>query len=52
MQGLEKFIVKNDDDGAADADGDGKLDEIEEVKAVLWENHHLLYMVLDQQSIA
>ena len=46
-QGLEKYIVTYDDEGAVDEDGDGVADEIEEVRSVLWENHHLLYMIFD-----
>jgi hypothetical protein len=47
QSGLAAFILRNDDDGAADADGDGRPDEIDEVRDVLWEHHQLLTMVFD-----
>lgn len=44
---LSIFIVRNDDDGGADADGDGRPDEIDEVRDVVWEHHQLLTTVFD-----
>ena len=39
--GVAKLIVKSDDEGAADVDGDGIADEIAEVMEVMWEYHSL-----------
>ena len=47
LSALDKFIARNDDDHGADADGDGRMDEIDEVRDVLWEYHELLTMVFD-----
>lgn len=44
---LARFIVTHDDDGMADVDEDGILDEIADVERALWENHRLVYMIFD-----
>eukprot|EP00962_Isochrysis_galbana_P030622 scaffold9933_cov125-Isochrysis_galbana.AAC.4 len=41
------FILRHDDDREADGDGDGRPDEIDEVRDVLWEHYELLTMVFD-----
>ena len=46
--GLQKFIVKNDDDDAgADADGDGMPDEVEEVLQVLYAHRSTFFRLFD-----
>ena len=42
---MGKFIMRNDDQGRSDADGDGTPDEIQEVQAVLWEFHDLIFVL-------
>ena len=47
VQKIETLIVKADDDGAADADGDGTLDEVEDTRSVLWDFHDLYFAIFD-----
>ena len=42
---MANFIMRNDDHGDRDADGDGTADEIQEVQAVLWEFHDLIFVL-------
>lgn len=37
--GIVKTIIAYDDDAAIDEDGDGVLDEIQEVETILWQNY-------------
>ena len=43
--GLAKLVSQVDDNGDVDLDGDGLSDELQEVMAVLWDWHDMLYMV-------
>lgn len=43
--GLAKLVAKADDDGDLDLNGDGESDELEEVYAVLWDWHDLIFLV-------
>ena len=45
--GFERFLMKMDDDGGLDEDGDGISDEVQEVEQVLWEHHNLIYHIFD-----
>ena len=45
--GLEKLIMKRDDEAGQDNDGDGICDEVEEVQESLWDCHDLLAQVFD-----
>jgi hypothetical protein len=45
--GLEKVILKADDDDAVDDDGDGIIDEIEEVHEVLFQHRRLYFTLFD-----
>ncbi len=47
MMPLDEFISKNDDEGAVDKDGDGELDEVVEVREVLWKYSKLIYCTYD-----
>ena len=44
---LVKFVVRHDDDGEHDGDGDGVFDEVAETKEALWRAHKLLYAMFD-----
>lgn len=44
---LVKFVVRHDDDGELDEDGDGVFDEVAEAKEALWKAHKLLYAMFD-----
>ena len=50
--GMQKFIMSNDDDDGEgdDDDGDGIPDEVEQVEAVLWESHDLIFMLFDMYT--
>ena len=45
--GLRKMIMKRDDDAGEDEDGDGECDEVDDVKAVLWDCHDMLTQIFD-----
>jgi len=45
--GLQKLIMKRDDDAGVDEDGDGICDEVEEVKDVMWDCHDLIIQLFD-----
>ena len=48
--GMERFILKNDDDGGADEDGDGVADEVDEVREVLWKHVTLYFCLFDHYA--
>ena len=45
--GLRKMIMKRDDDAGEDEDGDGECEEVDDVKAVLWDCHDMLTQIFD-----
>jgi hypothetical protein len=45
--GVERVVMRADDDGAADADGNGIADEVEDVQGVLWQFHVCYAVVFD-----
>ena len=45
--GFEKILIKADDDGWVDEDGDGVADEVEEVERALRDHHNLIYQTFD-----
>ena len=50
--GLARLIMKRDDDGGTDDDGDGISDEVEEVKDVLWDCHDMIVQLFDFYACA
>ena len=42
---LANFVMRNDDQGDIDLDGDGVPDELQEVEAVLWEFHDMIFIL-------
>ena len=50
--GIDKLILLRDDDGEKDEDGDGVPDEVDQVAAVLWEQHELVYHIFADYSVA
>ena len=48
--GLQGFVLKNDDDGDVDADGDGVFDELGEVLHVAWEHRGAYFRLFDHYA--
>lgn len=45
--GTAKLIMRYDDDGSKDADGNGISDEVEDIEKCLWQHHGALLAVFD-----
>jgi len=48
--GLDRLVIRLDDDGLADLDADGELDEVQEVRRVLLEHERVLVGVFEYYS--
>ena len=48
---LASFIVRYDDQGDADEDGDGEADEVQEVERMLYEHAELLLQIFDYYAV-
>jgi hypothetical protein len=49
--GITKAVVRADDDGAADDDGDGIPDEVQEVGEVIWHHHRTLCVLFTYYAV-
>ena len=49
--GIESLVLKKDDDAAADLDGNGIIDELEEVEEVMFELRSLFFVLFQFRSL-